>query len=181
MLIGVFCAISPQANKKGDVCVITSFWWRCKGNGRFVIQDKTWWQKKKNCTNEKLKIVTFATISSLNQKVSKHEARNHTFTKRSCFWQPPDHVLKWRIRKITDLNAPVLLRSTSRHQTLDVDASISHTGVYSSLLAKTKKDYKQVISQSDRLLYSVPWKPWKNTLTQHVGIQVTCYLLAFSV
>lgn len=30
--------------------------------------------RKNNFTNEKLKIVTFATISSLNQKVSKHEA-----------------------------------------------------------------------------------------------------------
>lgn len=111
-----------------------------------------------------------------NQKVSEHAARNRTIAELSCFWQPPDHILKWQIEKITDLNAPVLLCSTSRHQTLDVDASISHTGVYSSLL-----DYKQVISQSNRPVYSVPWKPWKNTLTQHVGIQVTCYLLAFPV
>lgn len=38
---------------------------------------------------------------------------------------------------ITYLNAAVLLCSTSGHQTLDVDASKSHIGVYSSLLSKT--------------------------------------------
>lgn len=49
-------------------------------------------------------------------------------------------------KKITDLNAPVLLRSPSWHQTLDVDSSISHIGVYSSLLAKKKKRLQANIS-----------------------------------
>lgn len=51
-------------------------------------------------------------------------------------------------KNITDLNAPVLLCSTTRHQTLDVNASISHIGVYSSLLAQN--NYKEVISQCHR-------------------------------
>lgn len=48
-------------------------------------------------------------------------------------------------KNITDLNAPVLLCRTSEHQTLDVDPSISHIGVYPPLLAQ--QDYKEVISQ----------------------------------
>ncbi len=42
-------------------------------------------------------------------------------------------------KKITNLNAPVLLCSPSRHQTLDEDASISHVGVYSTLWAKKEQ------------------------------------------
>lgn len=47
-----------------------------------------------------------------------------------------DCLAPLQAEKITNLNAAVLLRSPSRHQTLDVDSSVSHVRVDSSLLAK---------------------------------------------
>lgn len=87
-------------------------------------------------------------------------------------------TLRGQVKTVTDLDAPVLLCSTSRHQILNVNASISHICVYSSLLVKKKKGTmanQSVMSLRNILIFMTAG--WMSGLGKHRDSPLTATLM----